>query len=272
MNLGHTIEWLALTAALVGLAAQAAYLLQGRPLLRRVALGSALAAAALAALAYAYLTWAFMTSRLDIEYVFSYTKATYPWYYKLAGTWGAQKGTMLLWAALTGACLAIFALARSPASGRGEPSAHEFERARQWTLLFLVALFASFLFLVVRQDTFAPTPDFLLVSRPDGNGLSPVLQAPLSLFHPPAEFIAYALTAVPAAAGLAFLATGTPAWSRVCRTWARVTWALYTVGIGLGAIWAYYTLSFGGYWAWDPVEVANLIPWIVLTAFLHTRV
>lgn len=269
MPAGEILQWAALVTGLAALAAQGASLAHPDARLRRTARIAAFTSAALTCGALAVLARAFLVGRLEIEYVFLYTKTTYPWTYKLSGVWAAQKGTILLWSAILGLALAAFA-ARSPRARKGE-DAQELARAQAWTLLFLLLAHVAFLSLVVRQDTFAPTPDFLLSSAPTGNGLNPILQSTLSLIHPPAEFIGYALTTIPAAAALAYLATGTRAWSSVCRTWSRVAWAAYTLGLGIGAVWAYYTLSFGGYWAWDPVEVANLIPWISFTAFLHAR-
>ncbi|HLF16229.1 MAG TPA: cytochrome c biogenesis protein CcsA, partial [Candidatus Thermoplasmatota archaeon] len=124
---------------------------------------------------------------------------------------------------------------------------------------------------VALQDTFVRTAQELLARSPDGSGLNPTLKSPFILIHPPLMFVAYALATVPAAAALAHFASGTNRWSRVAMGWSRVDWVVYTFAMGLGGMWAYYTLGFGGFWAWDPVEVANLLPWLGLTLYLHAQ-
>ncbi|MBI4392931.1 MAG: cytochrome c biogenesis protein CcsA [Euryarchaeota archaeon] len=268
MSDGGWLEWSALLLALIALAAAMAKVGNVAPPFARLRAHALALSVALTLAAIGLLAYYFLVGRLDVEYVFLYTRTDYPIYLKIVGVWGAQKGTILLWTALMGLCIAWFEF--SPLLRGGFHRADS--RLRDWTMLFALAIYVAFLTLVVRQDTFSPTADFFLASRPIGNGLNPVLQSPYSLVHPPAEFIGYALTTIPAAAALAHLASGKPGWSRLVRGWTRVAWGAYTLALGMGAIWAYYTLSFGGFWAWDPVEVANLIPWLVLTAFLHARV
>jgi cytochrome c-type biogenesis protein CcmF len=105
----------------------------------------------------------------------------------------------------------------------------------------------------------------------NGNGINYLLLTPLMLVHPPVEFAAYAFTTIVLAAAFAFLISGNKQWIEFSLRWGRWAWLFYTLGLGLGALWAYVVLGWGGYWAWDPVETANLIPWIALTAFLHAQ-
>lgn len=105
----------------------------------------------------------------------------------------------------------------------------------------------------------------------NGFGLNYNLKTPLMIVHPPVEFAAYAFTVIVIAAAFAFLITGSDDWISVSVRWGRWAWLFYTLGLGIGALWAYLQLGWGGYWAWDPVETANLIPWIALTAFLHAQ-
>ncbi len=263
MTVGPFLEWLALLLAAAGLLAQGLHLARGgsRPAsaARWLAFGAALSATA----AFALLVADFLLGRLGIEYVFLYTRTDYAWQYRLVGTWGAQKGTILMWAAFLGGAAAwAFWPRRIPEGMR---------RVAAWTAFYTLLLFLAFLWLVVRQGTFDPTPERLLAGRPLGNGLNEVLLSPYILVHPPAEFLGYAILALPAAGALAYLTTGDPGWARWIRGPTRLAWILYTFGIALGALWAYTSLGFGGYWAWDPVEVANLIPWLFLTAFVHSR-
>lgn len=260
------LPWLALAASLAALAAATAGLLRPRPPGRAAARLWA-AAAALSLSAFAWLAGRFLAADLSVAYVFFYTRTGLEWPWRLAGTWAGREGSLLLWA--TALALATALLARS--HGRhpaGDPAE---DRARRWTLWFLGLLSAAFLLAVALQDTFAPTSASLLAGRPQGNGLNPTLKSPFILIHPPLMFAAYALSAVPAAAVLGHLASGSGRWSRVALAPSRLCWLLFTVAIGLGAMWAYYTLGFGGYWAWDPVEVANLLPWLALTLYLHAQ-
>lgn len=211
----------------------------------------------------------FLVARVSVEYVFTYTRRTYPWPYRLAGLWGGQKGTLLLWTTLTG-LFGLFLLRRGESGIRrgtmprdATETLSAFRRA--WLVVLLLLTGAT---LVAR--VFSPTPDYLLQFRPHGNGLQPVLLTPFMLIHPPIQFAAYALAGLLFAGGVAAVATGRRAWADLVQPWARLAWLLLTLGLGLGGLWAYYVLNFGGFWAWDPVETANLIAWFPVTLLLHT--
>ena len=242
--------------------AQAAQLWRGRDATRAIGWVVASVAVLLWA-AFLYLLARFVVVDVSYQYVFQYTSTTVPLAYRVAGTWTGREGSLLLWTAFTATAAAL--LARP-----GKPDGTL--RARQCMLLVLLCLLAAFLWAVVAQDTFAPTPDFLLQGRPGGNGLNPTLRSPFILIHPPLMFLAYALTAVTASSAVATMILGSRDAARVNLPWSRVNWLLYSIAIGLGGIWAYYTLGFGGYWGWDPVELANLLPWIALTMYLHAQV
>jgi cytochrome c biogenesis factor len=254
---------LALGAALASLRGRLAAWQEGARTERRLLT----AAAGIAAVAFLWLLGRFIVADVSIQYVFLYTSTELPLHWRIAGTWAGREGSLLLWGALVAATTALVAWrhAAVPALDAQE------ERGRMWTRLFLALFAAAFLAAVAAQRTFAPTPGFFLQGRPDGNGLNPTLKSAFILIHPPLMFTAYALATVPAAAVLGHLVSGTDRWSRIGLGWARLDWLLYTFAMGLGGMWAYYTLGFGGYWAWDPVEVANLLPWLALTVFLHAQ-
>jgi cytochrome c-type biogenesis protein CcmF len=262
------LPWLALGASLLALAATTVSLLRPRPLDRAAARLWGLAAF-LSIAAFAWLASRFLSADLSVAYVFFYTRTDLPWAWRLAGTWAGREGSLLLW----GTALAVTAalVAWSHGRARHHTADPAEERGRRWARWFLGAFSAAFLLAVALQDTFAPTSASLLAGRPLGNGLNPTLKSAFILIHPPMMFVAYAISAVPAAAVLGHLASGTDRWGRVALTPSRVCWLLFTFAIGLGAAWAYYTLGFGGYWAWDPVEVANLLPWLALTLYLHAQ-
>ena len=224
-------------------------------------------AAAIAIAAFAWLLLRFIAADVSIQYVFLYTSTSLPLHWRIAGTWAGREGSLLLWTALVAGVAALLAR-RHGVTAAQDP---EEESGRAWTRLFMALFAAAFLAAVAAQRTFAPTPEFFLQGRPGGNGLNPTLKSAFILIHPPLMFTAYALATVPAAVVLGHLASGTDRWGRIGLTWSRFDWLLYTFAMGLGGIWAYYTLGFGGYWAWDPVEVANLLPWLALTLFLHAQ-
>lgn len=224
-------------------------------------------AAGLAGLAFLRLLWAFVAADVSVQYVFLYTHTDLALRWRIAGTWAGREGSLLLWAMDLAIVAALVAWRHHR---RAAVDASE-ETGRAWTRLALSAFVLAFLAAAAAQDTFARTPDFFLQGRPDGNGLNPTLKSAFILIHPPLMFVAYALSTVPAAAVLGHLASGTDRWGRIGLSWSRVDWLVYTFAMGLGGLWAYYTLGFGGYWAWDPVEVANLLPWLALTVFLHAQ-
>jgi cytochrome c-type biogenesis protein CcmF len=259
--------WLACASALVaaGLGARASWRTQPQAVRaqRHLLVGSAVVAAA----AFLWLLSRFVAKDVSVQYVFLYTHSALPLQWRIAGTWAGREGSLLLWTMDVAIVAALLAWRHSalPALDAAE------ERGRAWTRLFLSLAAAGFLAAVAAQHTFTPTPQFFLQGRPQGNGLNPTLKSAFILIHPPVMFAAYALATVPAAAVLGHLASGTDRWSRIAMPWARVDWLLYTFAMGLGGMWAYYTLGFGGYWAWDPVEVANLLPWLALTVYLHAQ-
>lgn len=261
------VLWLAVAATGVAIVVAARERWQPWPAAARLERGLLYAAAALVALAFLWLLSRFVAGDVSLQYVFLYTSTDLPLRWRVAGTWAGREGSLLLWAAYLSLVTALVAWrhARVPAADAAE------ERGRAWTRLFLAVFATAFLAAVATQRTFAPTPEFFLQGRPGGNGLNPTLKSAFILIHPPVMFLAYALATVPAAAVLGHLASGTDRWGRVGMGWARVDWLLYTFAMGLGSLWAYYTLGFGGYWAWDPVEVANLLPWLALTVFLHAQ-
>lgn len=256
--IGAAGRLLVVLAALLGLAAAAAHLhALRRPAAARPARLLALAHAASFGAALLLLVAAFLASRVEIAYVWEHTSARYPWWYKLSGVWGGQKGTVVLWGALVALCVAV-----------------DTRRAGATALLARAAALAvgtAFAAYLALDDPFAATAAGPLAVHPVGRGLQEVLVTPFMIIHPPVQFAAYALVTMPAAYAFAGLALRAPAkeWTPAAMAWARPAWLAATVGLGLGGLWAYYVLSFGGFWAWDPVETANLLPWLALTAFLH---
>ncbi|MFH5923986.1 heme lyase CcmF/NrfE family subunit [Roseomonas xinghualingensis] len=260
-ELGHFALALALALSLV----QAVLPLWGaqRGDGRLMAAGPGLALGVLIAVsaAFAALLWSFAVNDTTVSNVVQNSHSAKPMLYKLAGAWGNHEGSMVLWVlilALCGAAVAVF--------GRGLPGAL---RARVLAVLGMIA--AGFLAFVL-----ATSNPFMRVWPPaaDGQGLNPVLQDPGLAFHPPLLYLGYVGTAVTFAFAVAALIEGRvdAAWGRWVRPWALASWAFLTLGIALGSWWAYYELGWGGYWFWDPVENASLLPWLAGCALLHSAI
>ena len=211
--------------------------------------------------AFLALMYAYVTSDFSVLNVYENSHSAKPLIYKIAGVWGNHEGSMVLWIlilAVLGSAVAAF--------GRRLP---ETLRARvlgvQGVIGFLFlafALFTSNAFLRM-----SPVPA-------DGTDLNPLLQDPGLAFHPPFLYLGYVGFSVAFSFAVAALLEGRvdPAWARWVRPWTLLAWSSLTLGIAMGAWWAYYELGWGGYWFWDPVENASLIPWLAGTALLHSAI
>ena len=196
------------------------------------------------------------------EYVFSYSDKTLPLFYAVTAFWAGQAGSLLFWAWMA----ALFGLVFSMTKGYARLS----PQTKVYFWLFFLATQAFFLLLLT-----GPSNPFmkLLPVPSDGKGLNPLLQNPGMIFHPPLLFLGYAGFTVPGCVALAAWISGEQtSWLKSTRSITIVSWIMLTAGIVLGCWWAYMELGWGGYWAWDPVENASLIPWFSATAFIHTAV
>ena len=269
--LGASFFLAACTAAL--LAVQA---LPGtRPLparLEPLARGAQLLLTACMSASSAILLYAFISCDFSVEYVAQYSDVTLPLFYRITAFWAGQPGSMLFWAwsVTIGGAVFIF----TPAYRR---LSHD---TRLWFWIFFFCIMAFFLLILMTWSN-----PFVTLSPPptNGRGLNPLLQNPGMIFHPPLLFLGYGGFVVPGCLALAQTLSGRlldpesgkreeESWGQASRTFILGAWALLTSGIILGAWWAYMELGWGGYWAWDPVENASLIPWLVASAYLHTAV
>jgi cytochrome c-type biogenesis protein CcmF len=215
----------------------------------------------LVALAMAALMHAYVTSDFSVLNVVQNSHTDKPLLYKITGVWGNHEGSMLLWVfmlALCGAAVALFSNNLPPAL-----------RARVLAVQGMIGVgFLGFILLTSNP--------FIRVLNPpeNGNGLNPVLQDPGLAFHPPFLYLGYVGFSVSFAFAVAALIEGRvdAAWGRWVRPWALASWCALTVGIAMGSWWAYYTLGWGGWWFWDPVENASFMPWLVGTALIHSAI
>ncbi len=220
---------------------------------------SATAATTLASIALGYL---FLTDNFQVEYVASYSDRALPLFYKLTAFWAGQKGSLLFWAWVLSLFITLVIF-----NNRKEQD----DRNTPYIYLVLAATLGFFLFLLCAVSNPFDTLGFM---PQDGNGLNPMLQNPGMVFHPPLLFFGYIGFTIPFAYAIAAMITGnTDAdWIRKTRVWNVLSWIFLSIGIILGGQWAYVELGWGGYWAWDPVENASFIPWLVSTAFIHTAI
>jgi cytochrome c-type biogenesis protein CcmF len=222
--------------------------------------GAALAAFASIAVGYAALIHAFVTSDFSVVNVAENSHTEKPMLYKVAGAWGSHEGSILLW------CFVLTAYGAAMALARGLPFGLKSLALGVQGLLGV--LFIGYMVL-------ASDPLLRLGQPPvEGRSLNPLLQDPALAAHPPFLYAGYVGFSVVFSLALAALIEGKvdAAWARWIRPWALAAWSLLTVGITLGAFWAYYVLGFGGWWFWDPVENASLMPWLAGTALLHSAV
>ena len=260
-ELGHFALALALVLAL----AQAILPLLGAELrdLRMMAVGAPLALGQCLAVAAAFacLMYSYATNDTTVVNVVQNSHSAKPMLYKITGTWGNHEGSLILWIMILGFCGAAVS-----AFGRELPTAL---RARVLGVLGLIS--AGFLaFTISTSNPF----ERLWPPAPDGEGLNPLLQDVGLAMHPPLLYLGYVGYAVTFAFAIAALIEGRvdAAWGRWVRPWSLAAWSFLTLGIALGSWWAYYELGWGGYWFWDPVENASLLPWLIGTALLHSAI
>jgi cytochrome c-type biogenesis protein CcmF len=200
-----------------------------------------------------------LQSDFSLEYVASYSSTTLPTLYKIAALWGGQQGSLLFWTWL----LSIFTALVAIQNRRRNPEIAPYALA----VMAGVALF----FLAMLNFVTRPF-DLLIPAAAEGSDLNPLLQNYWMAIHPPSLYTGYVSATVPFAFGSAALITGRLGedWIRSTRRWAIFSWFFLTLGNMFGARWAYEVLGWGGYWAWDPVENAAFMPWLVMTAYLHS--
>ncbi len=216
--------------------------------------------AALMVVASAVLIHAFVTGDYSIKYVQRYSDSALPLAYKVASYWGGLDGSIMFWVSL----LSIF----------GSVAIYMNRDRHRELIPYVVSVIAAtemfFIFLMIIHKN--PFSTFLTTTPADGAGLTPLLQNFYMAIHPPSMYVGFVAMTIPFAFGIAALITGhlDDAWLRAVRRWTMIGWLFLSFGLTLGMLWAYEELGWGGYWMWDPVENAGLLPWFTATAFLHS--
>ena len=264
IELGAFALILALVLAVLQAGLATAGRLRRSPVLAGAAEGAALACAVAVALAFAVLILAFAASDFSVSNVAANSHTDKPMLYKVAAAWGSHEGSLVLW------CLVLTGFGAVLTRARGLPFGLKTSATAVQGLLGV--MFLAF-------AVFTSNPFERLDPAPfQGNSLNPLLQDPALAFHPPFLYAGYVGFSVCFSLAVAALIEGRanssfwPAWGRWVRPWALASWGFLTVGITLGAFWAYYELGWGGWWFWDPVENASFLPWLAGAALLHSAV
>jgi cytochrome c-type biogenesis protein CcmF len=211
------------------------------------------------ATAFGSLATAYLENDFSVVLVAEHSNSSQPIIYRFAATWGSHEGSMLLWVLI----LALY----SAALGQFGSRLRESLQARVLGVqAFIASAFLGF-------SLFTSNPfTRLAIAPPDGNELNPLLQDPGLVFHPPVLYLGYVGFSMAFAFAVAALIEGRvdTGWARWIRPWVLASWIFLTIGVSAGSVWAYYTLGWGGWWFWDPVENASLMPWLMGTALLHS--
>ena len=263
-NLGALSILIAFCLAVFAIAASLAGKYGRRPFLIVSAERAVYSIWALLTLASGLLIYALITGDYRLAYVVGHSNKAMPAVYKFTAWWGGQEGSLLLWSWLLSTYSAI--------------ATYTNRRKFREMMPLVTAIMNTVLAFFLGMITFVASPfqvEMLgkgIIDVRDGNGLSPLLQWWTMAIHPPFLYLGYVGFTVPFAFAMASLITRQPGegWIHTTRRWAILTWLFQSTGVLLGMGWAYTVLGWGGYWAWDPVENASLMPWITATAFLHS--
>ena len=203
----------------------------------------------------------FLTSDFSISTVYQNSHSLKPILYKVSGTWGNHEGSLLLWVIILTVFSFLFLVTNKK----------HLKKYRVYTLITQNVLIIGFLFFILFNsnpfDVIIPTPK-------EGLGLNPILQDPALAIHPPLLYLGFVGSSIYFSAAIASLLTNysNSDFATSIKSWVLISWSFQTVGILTGSIWAYYELGWGGFWFWDPVENASLLPWFAMTALIHSLI
>ncbi|HEX4825317.1 MAG TPA: cytochrome c biogenesis protein CcsA, partial [Candidatus Polarisedimenticolaceae bacterium] len=257
-TIGHFALFLALLAAAWAVAASFLSTVASGRGLQASAERSMLSAWGLIVVAVICLEHGLLTNDFRLDAVYHYSSVSQPVPYKIGALWGSQAGSLLLWALIL-STMSMLTIVTNRDKNRA---------LMPWVVHVLGAVLTFFLILT----NFISSPFESGPLRADGVGLNPQLKNYWMMIHPPTLYLGYVGFTVPFAFGIAALMTRRTGdlWFRTTRRWTLFAWFFLGIGILMGSYWAYIELGWGGYWAWDPVENASLMPWLTGTAFLHS--
>jgi cytochrome c-type biogenesis protein CcmF len=263
-NVGALALLLAFCISIYAIAASVIGKLKKKPFLTLSGERAIIAVWLLVSTAAGILVYSLIKGDYHMAYVAQHTNHDMPVFYKLGAWWGGQEGSLLFWSWLLSTYGAVVVFT----SRKGHRN----------LLPWIVAIMSSIQLFFLTLNTFVASPfqvlavDKVVTTVPDGMGLNPLLQYWAMVIHPPFLYLGYVGFAVPFAFAMASLIEKAPgeSWIHTTRRWTLVTWLFQGMGIMLGSAWAYHVLGWGGYWMWDAVENASLLPWLGATAFLHS--
>ena len=277
-NLGYGALVITFLAALYGIGAALYGLWKHKPAWVDSARNAMLLTFPLLTLSALSIIYLLVTDHYEVEYVASVTSRSMPMYLKVTALWGGQAGSLIFWSWLMSAFASAVTL-------------RSWDRDREflpWVIVISLITLAFFLMLCifvenpfmrlwqlpagdVVKEMFQPAGSILFTPR-DGQGLNPLLRHPGMIIHPPMLYLGFVAFVIPYAFAMAALITGRTddRWIRLTRRWTLWAWLFLSLGLVLGGRWAYDVLGWGGYWGWDPVEIASFMPWLTGTAFLHS--
>jgi cytochrome c-type biogenesis protein CcmF len=277
-SFGFGILVITFVLSLFGVAAAAAGVVLRWPAWVKSARSAMLLTWPLITLAALSLIYLLVTGHYEVEFVYSVTSDSMPTYLRVTSLWGGQAGSLVFWAWLMSAFASAVTLRKWDRDSEFLP----------WVIVVALVTLAFFLGLIVFVENpferFWTSPDggqaismfqpagMSLFTPPDGRGLNPLLRHPGMIIHPPMLYLGFVSFVIPYAFAVAALVTGRTddRWIRLTRRWTLVAWLFLSLGLLLGGRWAYDVLGWGGYWGWDPVEIAAFMPWLAGTAFLHS--
>jgi len=259
--LGQFALWLSLLLGVWGAIVGFSGRWRGRPELAQAVTRSVYAVFGLMIVAAIGLWKGLVSHDFNIEYVASYTSRNLPGYFIVTALWAGQKGSLLFWAL-------VLSLFSSLAQWLTAP---RYRDLLPYVAAVTLSTVSFFIAVMVLSGTANPF-ERLSFTPPDGNGLNPQLQNIGMVIHPPMLYLGYISICIPFAFAIAALLSGRldSGWIHAIRKWTLMSWLFLSIGITLGMWWAYVELGWGGYWAWDPVENASLLPWLTMSAFLHS--
>jgi len=224
------------------------------------------------------LIYLLVNNHFEVTFVYEVTSLSMPTYLKITAWWGGQAGSMLFWSWLLAAFTSLVTLRKWDRDIEFLP----------WVIVVSAITLAFFLFMIVFYENpfsrywlvagsvvesmFKPTIEAIIFTPENGRGLNPLLRHPGMIIHPPMLYLGFVAYVIPFAFAIAALITGRTddRWTRITRRWSLWAWLFLSFGLVLGGRWAYDVLGWGGYWGWDPVEIAAFMPWLTGTAFLHS--
>ncbi|WGI16703.1 cytochrome c biogenesis protein CcsA [Methanonatronarchaeum sp. AMET-Sl] len=212
-----------------------------------------------------------VTANPEIFYSYAYGDPNYPWYYAVSTIWAGESGSIYFWTTIIAISIITFEIFQKKRFSQDNQDIIR-ATASLITIGFLLILLIESPFqtteeMIPQLYNGIPTEEFNGLSQ--GFAMSPILLNPWMAIHPPIIFLGYAFFTIPLAITISYGLNETKKWNKTTLVWSRLGWLFLTLGIAIGAYWAYLTLGWGGYWAWDPVESASLLPWLTSTALLH---